>query len=414
MRVYSESWAISKLVRERDKIDPRPQYQRSPVWNLARKQLLIDTVLRNYDMPKVYLRKVDTPTYEFEVTDGQQRLHAMWEFSQDKFSLGEASSDLPSGNLEGKLCSELPMEVREQFFEFQLHVSELHDANDQEIRDLFLRLQEGVSLNPAEKRNATLGGMRDFIAALASEPHPVFPLTRLANRRFDWDNLAAHIACLDMADGPHDLSAAALSKFYADYDGFDAEGSDAKRIRRRLNYMARVLHDEPEYMDIKWGFVDLYQIILRLDDEYVLRGREADLAQVFITMETDRRQVDDPADLIKPGRDQWDRDLYDYIMAFQREGAKRANLEVRRRVYRNRVFRDIPDLAPKDRTRGFSRDQRIVLWMRAGQKCEVCSKELSFEEMHADHIVPHVEGGATTLENGQCLCSTHNLQKGAR
>ena len=47
-------------------------------------------------------------------------------------------------------------------------IVEIFDASDIEIRDLFLRLQEGVSLNPAEKRNAFVGGMRDFIAELAA------------------------------------------------------------------------------------------------------------------------------------------------------------------------------------------------------------------------------------------------------
>ena len=84
-------------------------------------------------------------------------------------------------------------------------------------------------------------GMSDFIAELANAPHPVFPLTKIPNRRYEWDNLAAHVACLDIAGGPTDIKAPDLKKFYADQGRFDAEGSAALRIRRRLQLMSRIL-----------------------------------------------------------------------------------------------------------------------------------------------------------------------------
>ena len=204
MRSEPRDWEIDKVYRRKNKIDPKPPYQRGPVWNEAKKQLLIDTIFRNYDIPKIYLRKLPGGLeFEHGVADGQQRLRAIWDFLDDKFSISKESDPFDNfGDLKGKKYSKLSSDVQDSFCDFGLTIVEIFDASDIEIRDLFLRLQEGVSLNPAEKRNAFVGGMRDFIAELAAVPHPVLPLTKISNKRYDWDDLLAHITCLELVYCP--------------------------------------------------------------------------------------------------------------------------------------------------------------------------------------------------------------------
>jgi hypothetical protein len=50
--------------------------------------------------------------------------------------------------------------------------------------------------------------------------------------------------------------------------------------------------------------------------------------------------------------------------------------------------------------------------MRDGNKCKLCGKILTGDEIHFDHIVSWSKGGETTLENLQVLCAKHNLAKG--
>ena len=407
-------WTIDTVFRRKSRINPKPQYQRTPVWSEAKKQLLIDSILRQYDMPKFYLRKSDAE-YEHEVVDGQQRLRAIWDFYDDQYVLGDTSTDIPDfGDLSGKKFSELPSDARDRFGLFDLSLVEVEDASNLEIRDLFLRLQEGLTLNPVEKRNAMPGNMRDFIADLG-ENQRVFPLTSISEKRFGWHDLAAIVTCLEMAEGPTDVKAPSLRKMYNDNQNFDSNGTTAKKVKRHLAYMAKVLKDCPPEMSIKWGFVDLYLLISKMDESYVIRGREEDFADFYVAFEKERREVmSDHSELLSSGRNSyWDKDLYSYIEEFIRSGGVRQNIEKRHDVYKKRFIRDTQGLMPKDSKRTFTTEERIVIWHRANGTCKICGSKIKFDQMEADHITPHSKGGQTTIDNGQALCKQCNASKGA-
>jgi len=389
-------WPIASAYFKKNKINPKPQYQRGSVWSEANKQLLIDSIFRGYDIPKIYLRVVSDPSYEYEVVDGQQRLRALWDFMDNKFALGEESNDLPEfGDLSGKYFKDFSGAQQDALTSFPLAIVEIRDASENEIRELFLRLQEGKSLNPPEKRNAMVGKMRDFIASLAG--HKVFLKTNIQNKRFEYDDWAAHITCLELNGGPTDLKAQNLKKMYEDYQGFDDNSSEAKKICKSLNYLEKILYDSPPEMKNKWGFVDLYWLVSVLFDGYDISKRHRDFHDFFISFEKERLAIQDPADLLEGSPTFWDRELFDYISAFQKEGAKRNNLEKRHLVFKRRFLSDFTDLVPKDAKRNFNFDERLIIWRRSGGQCEQpgCGKKVNFEEMHADHVLPHSKGGLT-------------------
>ena len=400
---------IYSVNNRKDKVDPKPQYQRGSVWSEEKKQLLIDTILRNYDLPKFYLRVVDGGDYEHEVVDGQQRLRAIWGFLKNEFPLGEESKDfgdLP--DLSGKYYKDLSGDQQDRIGAFSLAITEIRDASEVEVRDLFLRLQEGTTLTPPEKRNAMVGNMRDFVHELGSAP--LLLKTSTKNDRFQHDDWIAHVTSLELNKGPINVKAADLKKLYEDEQAFDVESTDAKKIKRVINFMNKAFADNTPELGIKWGFVDLYLLVSSFIESYDIRKRHQDFYDFYIGLEKDRRSVVDPADLLTAGGG-WNRDLYDYISSFQREGAKRENIEARHGVYVRKFLSDYPDLVPKDPKRIFNNNERIVIWRAANMKCQSCKKKITLKEMHADHIKPHSKGGKTTIANGQCLCSKCNLKK---
>jgi uncharacterized protein with ParB-like and HNH nuclease domain len=64
-----------------------PEYQRqSDIWNLEKRQLLIDSIINGYDIPKLYFHKYPRPKkirgnhYTYAIIDGKQRLESIWKF----------------------------------------------------------------------------------------------------------------------------------------------------------------------------------------------------------------------------------------------------------------------------------------------------------------------------------------------
>jgi uncharacterized protein with ParB-like and HNH nuclease domain len=75
-----------------DMLYANPEYQRGAVWTLAQKKLLVDSLLRGYPIPLIYLhhiaRQVAGAKHEhFEVIDGQQRIKALYEYHEGNFKL---------------------------------------------------------------------------------------------------------------------------------------------------------------------------------------------------------------------------------------------------------------------------------------------------------------------------------------
>ncbi len=413
-KYIDKGWPISTVVRRKSKINPKPQYQRTPVWNKQKRQLLIDSILRGYDLPKFYLRSSDSE-YEHEVVDGQQRLIAIWKYRNDEFELGKESHDiLEYEDLTNSKFSDLPSDVQDQFEEYRINLVVIEEANDVEIRQLFLRLQEGVSLTPTEKRNAMIGNMRDFIADLGDN-HKVFEVVNISNIRYQYHELAAIVTCLEIAGRPIDVKAPSLKKMYKDnVKDFSINGSFARKVRQNLNFLARVLKNRPPEMNVKWGFVDLYLLISKINESYVISNREGDIEEFFIEFEKERRaNIKNPSQLLGVNKNFWNKELYDYIEAFIRSGGTEQNIEKRHKVYMNRFLKEVQNIVPKDPQRTFTIDERIVIWRRDNETCQECKKKIAFKKMQADHIKPHSNGGQTTLDNAQTLCQQCNAKKGA-
>ena len=53
----------------------------------------------------------------------------------------------------------------------------------------------------------------------------------------------------------------------------------------------------------------------------------------------------------------------------------------------------------------------MIIRLRDGNACKRCGVELD-RSFHADHIIPHSQGGRTIIRNGQALCARCNQQKG--
>ena len=88
MRKETSEWSIRMLADFQSRINVDAEFQRGPVWSEAQQALLIDSILRGFDIPKIYLHKLpDGSQYLFNLIDGKQRLTAIWQFVSDELQL---------------------------------------------------------------------------------------------------------------------------------------------------------------------------------------------------------------------------------------------------------------------------------------------------------------------------------------
>ena len=116
------------------RIDTNPDFQRPAVWSTAQKQLLVDSILREYDVPKMYWRKLSSKPDRYDVVDGQQRLRAIWSFVDGKFSLPVNAEPVDGIATAGCKYDDLPDDLRIRFDTYALDVVVLEDTDENEVR----------------------------------------------------------------------------------------------------------------------------------------------------------------------------------------------------------------------------------------------------------------------------------------
>ncbi len=134
-----------------------PYFQRRSVWSSAAKSYLIDTILREMPVPKIYMRTnidASTQTAVREIVDGQQRLRAILDFAEGKFALTARAAEY-----RGETFDTLSNEQKLGFLTYAISVDQLINATDSDVLEIFARLNSyNAVLKPAELRHAKYQG----------------------------------------------------------------------------------------------------------------------------------------------------------------------------------------------------------------------------------------------------------------
>lgn len=339
MKITQRNMSLEKLLEVKDKIDLNPLFQRGPAWKAPRQALLIDSILREMDIPKIYLRAQPAGSaHAFSAVDGQQRLTAIWKFHANDLTL-EQPDPLPKidgHDVNGKTFSTLPKTLRSRFLSFQVSIADIKSATSDEISNLFSRLQMGVSLNPAELRNA-LGGAMQYMIHTIAQTHEFFTDCRIANTRYKREDYVAHIFAIAKGDGAENIKAPDLKnmiKLYATGHK-DALLELTARVGDALNVVAEVNQKVDYRITQKWMFVDLAWLVM----QHQAAGSVVDpnkMSSAYTRFENLRRKHSaNPDRLIRgSGVTTLDRHLYRYIVAFKSQGGVSGNLTQRNKALR--------------------------------------------------------------------------------
>lgn len=194
---YPQS-SLLVVYSERDQIQLDPEYQRiGGIWTHEKRELLIDSLLNGFDVPKLYFhefvppKKIGGKQYRYAIIDGKQRLQTIWDFIDGKLSLPEdfkylRDDKVAAGGLDYPTLAIRYPQLKTRFDATPLDIITIRTDDIELIEDMFSRLNEAVPLNAPEKRAALGGPLPAAIKKVAGDKffvsHVPFPDERYRHR----------------------------------------------------------------------------------------------------------------------------------------------------------------------------------------------------------------------------------------
>jgi Protein of unknown function DUF262 len=255
--------SVAYLHQQRKLIQLEPPYQRQGgIWTIEKQQLLIDSIINGFDVPKIYFhefptrRIIDGKTFKYAIIDGKQRLQAIWEFLDNKYALQSdfeyfEDPSVRAGGMNFDQLSRAHPDIAALFNATTLNVIAIRTADVEVIEEMFSRLNEAVPLNAAEKRNAIGGPVPAAVRALVG--HEFFkdklPFNNSRYRHYD---LAAKFLLWAHEGKVVDVKKIRLDNFAKsmkrDAAGAAEVGAAQIKAERTLDWLAGVFADSDQLL----------------------------------------------------------------------------------------------------------------------------------------------------------------------
>lgn len=140
--------------------------QRNHVWDCEHDSLLMQSMMTGFPIPPIFLTR-DKETKQYKGIDGQQRSLATSRFLRDEYALHTATPDveIEEGKffaVAGLTYSELPEDLQNAIRDFSFTIYYYEDITDDQIQDMFDRLNNGVAFTPIERLRAKTKDIKVF------------------------------------------------------------------------------------------------------------------------------------------------------------------------------------------------------------------------------------------------------------
>lgn len=255
-------------VNKRDGLDLRPSYQRGYIWSADFKDKLIYSIIKSYPIGNISIR-VRTDKNEKgamqEVVDGQQRLTTIYKFIGDEYTIqGDVSrkiieyiveymgdeNDIKLEKLKKRLnnkgkislkYSQLPESIKENIKAYNISITNITNAKDDEITEYFRYLQNQERLRAGEIINSVPETkLEQYLDAIDKES--LLAKLKFSNTRKQFDRVFYSI--LGLVDGHIGFGVMDkdVMKFASDCKELNDE--TLIKVQRLINQLNCISHDE--------------------------------------------------------------------------------------------------------------------------------------------------------------------------
>lgn len=163
MKISTHTRVLSSVIDDMDKpgrYDTEIYIQRSAgMWSRDQKSRLLTSIFNGYPIPPIYVAITKEGEKEGEeVLDGKQRLTSLYDFLKNKYFI---SKDTPDVTVDGqvyqiakKKCTDLDNQLLNKLKNYELTIIEISNYSDNDIKEIFNRLNSGTVLSYANRRKA--------------------------------------------------------------------------------------------------------------------------------------------------------------------------------------------------------------------------------------------------------------------
>lgn len=330
MKMRTEKRELDKIYKRRNRYEI-PDYQRQQVWDDDKKQMLIDSILRGWKIPKFYFVQNSDDASSYDVVDGQQRLAAIFEFLDGDLRL----SDKSAAEFGGQTYDTLPVDVSDQVDDFEIDYDEISDATEEDLADFFQRLQSGMQLNSTEKLNAIAGKFKTFIKSLSV--HSFFAnKVSFTDKRFAHFDVSSKAAAIEVEGIEANLRFDEMKSLFESQKTFSDKSAVAARLVSALDFLDRATPAGSKTFKNRTITQSFFNLVAALGSDTTLKGKEkiiGDFAKSF---------VESLAKEVEKGHQATDLDL----IGFQRSinANVRSGAQVRHRALMRKLFEWDPSI----------------------------------------------------------------------
>jgi hypothetical protein len=236
VKEFVEEWAF--------RIDLDADYQREKIWSTQQQKLLLDSILRDIDIPKIYIVEVKSDKqFDYECIDGKQRMTTLLRFFKPELN-EEAPLTVRHYEREytyKQFKSKYPKDAK-TIEDYELSFTIYKALDDEFVREIFRRLQLGIRLNSGELLKTRTGTIRDFIYKEVGNQGPFFKYTNLSEKRFSRPFTLAQICINSFAKAKPDgefvrARLQDIEDFFEDNHDMDRNDENLARLRKVLKLM---------------------------------------------------------------------------------------------------------------------------------------------------------------------------------
>ena len=197
MQRFNINWTAKALVNqmEKGKVNYDNAVQRSLVWDVEKKSLLIHSMIYGYAIPAMYFTRDENGVYDS--LDGKQRSNTISEFLHDEFALSADTSAVVDENgsmedISGMYFSQLPEWAQDKIKDYNLTIYYYEGMTEAEVREFFRRLNNGKPLSAIELTRANVPSLTIF-QQLAKHKAIQFVVSEAGRKRFTDEMIAMQL-----------------------------------------------------------------------------------------------------------------------------------------------------------------------------------------------------------------------------